>query len=401
LSQDWFTDLRRAQATAAKAAASLQAEESTTNEAIQELLKQPMKEFDYFKALELQQLLEKSQSPAESEWKQVLDLYRKNNTYMAEAARSLAQLVRYDIPAAKGQAQACRKQVQDGERRQQDLRRREADARKTLRELCDSFQVQGEDPKAELQQLVSGSLPEVLERAAGLVAERCPEPLRFYCGFSRLVLEGDAQPEESVLPMLRLTAAKGNVLLRDVGTVSQSLQADWQKITEEAETQGGLDCVRLLTSSRARGLLVDELHELDAFLAQRSSELEHSSQGELAEELQRSPDEVRQFQAGLAEILEALCGKETQMLLRFHSSEAALGQAASKITTQKALCERPGLEAAALGRRAQQLSAEAELSLGEATRLRERCQQLKSQLEGAISELVKHKVRLVGDVNAV
>merc|ERR1719373_475838 len=165
------------------------------------------------------------------------------------------------------------------------------------------------------------------------------------------------------------------------------------------------DGVRMLANSRARGLVVDELLELEAFFEQRCWELEERGEGQLAQssntEVQLSLDETKRLHAQVTEAVAALCGKEVQPLLLMHGSSAALRHAVAQLSTQKMLCEKPGRESSALERRKAELAGEAEVNLKEASRLREQAQQLKRKLEEEISALMKHKVRLVGDVDTV
>lgn len=509
LKEDWPTALRGIQAKA-----SLAKENNLADEACRAFLAKHADELDFFKVQELWELIEKSddgkktnlfgqyQVPEVKAWKQVLDLYKRNNTHLAEAARSLVQTVRYDIPAAKSQAQACQKQVQDAERRQSDLNKREVEAKRRFREMCDLHQIAGVNLRSELEDHIRLELPKILDQCCTILASNCPDALRFYGAFSKYVLSGDAVAEQDLFPLLRFLIANGNAFLKDASSLNDELKAEWTKVQEQwknkeksdktdtggidwggvdlggitlesntdaiswdigggGDTSGGggiswdfevedggggnavsgddvgaslvvdgidwgavsmdgigvnsaietaeegPDSVRLLANSRSRGLVVDELLELEAFLAQRCWELEErgGAEGQLAQssntEVQLTADETKKMHSQVTAVIDAFCGKQVQPIFLMHGSESALKHAVSQLATQKMLCEKPGREYSSLERRKAELSREAGVNLKEAARLRENAQKLKKRLEEEIERLMKHKTRLVGDVNTV
>lgn len=176
---------------------------------------------------------------------------------------------------------------------------------------------------------------------------------------------------------------------------------------ETTAEENDAESVKCLANSLARAALVDEILELEAFLSHRKWELEQrdAAQGQLVEsgnmEVQRSIGEVKSLHKAVDGIVEVLCGKQTQSLLLMESSSGALAHAVSQLEMQRALCERPGRQHAALEKRKAELSEEAESNLREVERLRKDLQRLKTRLEEEIGKLVKAKIRIVGDINTV
>eukprot|EP00747_Dinoflagellata_sp_TGD_P194148 gnl/TRDRNA2_/TRDRNA2_61229_c0_seq1.p1 gnl/TRDRNA2_/TRDRNA2_61229_c0~~gnl/TRDRNA2_/TRDRNA2_61229_c0_seq1.p1 ORF type:complete len:537 (-),score=170.05 gnl/TRDRNA2_/TRDRNA2_61229_c0_seq1:39-1649(-) len=511
---DWASALRGAQAKVEVAK-----EQQLSDEAAKSYLAEHKnEEFDFFKIDELWKLLEKSDegkkknmlgqytSPEVKVWKQAFDAYKRNNVFLADAAKIMVQCTKYDIPAAKNQAQACTKQVQDIARRQQDLAKREVEAKRRFREMCDQHGIPGVQFRPELQERVHKELPGILEEAANMIQKRCPAPLEFYVAFIRYTSGGQDVKSDTILPLVRFLIAKGNALLKDAANLNGDLKAEWKKVQDDfkkakdkkkggdadaggiswavddssaadlggvnwdlggggaaaddssgggiswdfeievsgggsaaadtkADVSGGIDwgnidlggidlggsgdagnevkeaeesadTVLFLANGLARGMLVDEVLELEAFLAQRKWELKERGGADATLEtgnleVQRSAKEVNEFHSAISEIVEAFFGKRTQSLLLMQSSDAALSHIVAGLKTQQALCEKPGRLSAQLEKRKAELSAEAATNNAEAAKLREGLRKMKARIEDEICTVMKHKVRIVGEVNTV
>lgn len=354
----------------------------------------PANDLDYFQVQEFCKLLSKSaDSTEEKALKQVLELYKQSNAHLAEAAGSLMQTLRFDIPRATSQAQSCQKQEQEIERRQKDLRTRETEVKRKFREMCDARQIKGVDFQAELQDYISSALPKRLDNAVSLITSSCKEPLRFYNDFSKALGE-DSNNGGDNMPLLRFVAANGNALLKDAADVNDQLKAEFKRVQDPKS-------VNVLANTVARGLVVDELMELDTFLAERCWELEEVESGRLTQntnvKVEFNLEQTKAFHSKVAEAVEALCGKDVQPLLLLSSSESALRHAVSELAAQKALCEKPSKESATLDQRKAELSAEADLHSEESKRLRAQAQKLKGWLEEEMTRVLKYKVHVVGD----
>merc|ERR1711908_197523 len=101
--------------------------------------------------------------------------------------------------------------------------------------------------------------------------------------------------------------------------------------------------MRILGNSNARGLLVGELSELEAFLAERSWELAEIEKGQQQQntnvKLLYNSEETRSFHSKVAEAIESMSGKDVQPLLMMSSGDATMRNTISELSAQKALSE--------------------------------------------------------------
>lgn len=387
--EDWRTTLKTIQAKTSLAKKDILADKASS-----------VNDLDYFKI--------KKFSPADS-FQEVLDLYKQGNTHVAEAASSLKQIVRHDIPGAKDQAQSCQKQAQDVERRQRDLKAREVEVKRKFKEMCDVHQIAGDNVNTELQKYIATAVPKCLDDATAKITSSCKEPLSFYRSFSQLLLAGEKGATADDMPLLTaLLQCSGNALLKDAASWDAKLKAEWQNVQEqwkdkdtksdEIDVRTDPANLKVLANTLARGLVVDELVELEAFLAERCWELEESEKGQVeqntAVKVEFNLEKTREFHSKVSDCIEALSGKEVQPLLLMQSSQHAR-HVASQLLNQKALCEKPGKETSALEQRRVELVAEADVLQKEVDRLQAEAQHLKGWLEEEISKLTKHKVRLL------
>jgi hypothetical protein len=342
--------------------------------------------------------------------KEVTDLSKKGNAHLAEAACSIMQMVRHDIPSAKYHLQSCQKQADDLERRQRDLTQREAGAKQKLKDLCKTHQIDGNSMNfdADMKGYIESSLPKCLDKAVALIKASCPGALSFYEAFSRSLQAGEGDGASDLMPLLRFVVAQGNALLNDAIGLNQELKAELQKVQEQWK-KGTISqdpaSLRMLNNTRSRGLVVDELLELEAFLAERCWELEEIEKGQQQQntnvKLQFNLEETKAFHRQINQAVEALSGKDVQPLLLMGSGDATLRNVISELSQQKALCDKPGEVSALLERRRAELCAEADNHSKEVDRLRQQVRDMKDWLEAEIARLMKHKVHLVGDINTV
>eukprot|EP00930_Biecheleria_cincta_P035543 TRINITY_DN24444_c0_g1_i1.p1 TRINITY_DN24444_c0_g1~~TRINITY_DN24444_c0_g1_i1.p1 ORF type:complete len:422 (+),score=119.32 TRINITY_DN24444_c0_g1_i1:35-1300(+) len=318
---------------------------------------------------------------------------QKLQTDLDEAARSLLQRVRYDLPAVKNQEQTCQKQVQETESRQREASRQESETTKKLQDMCDAHHISGADFMVELQSYVNTAIPRFQENASSKVLS-CAEALEFYTSITKSLREkGVGQEDENPLPVLRHLLANGNALLKDAAHLSEELQQEWKKLQEHCQDAGN---VRMLGNARTRFLVVDDLLELETFLSQTCWQLEdRSSDGQL------SLDEVKALHSSVAAALEALRGRDVQPLLALHCSPTALQNCAAKLSAQKALCARNAERSAALKELKASFAAEAEQCSKSAQALAAQVREQRAWLEAEMSRVTKYKVSLVGEINAV
>lgn len=318
---------------------------------------------------------------------------QKLQSDLDEAARSLLQRVRYDLPAVKNQEQACQKQVQETESRQREASRQESETTKKLQEMCDAHHIPGGDFMVELQNYVNATIPQFQEDASSKILS-CAEALKFYTSTTKSLREkGVGQEDENPLPILRHFIASGNALLKDAAHLSDELQQEWKQLQKHCQDA---DAVQMLANARTRFLVADDLLELETFLSQTCWQLEdRSSDGQL------SLEEAKTLHSTVAGALEGLRGKDVQPLLALHGSPAALQNCAAKLSAQKALCARSAERSASLNQLKAFLAAEAEQCSRSGQALAAQVREQRAWLEAEMSRVTKYKVSLVGEISTV
>eukprot|EP00928_Gymnodinium_smaydae_P002942 TRINITY_DN11073_c0_g3_i1.p1 TRINITY_DN11073_c0_g3~~TRINITY_DN11073_c0_g3_i1.p1 ORF type:complete len:485 (-),score=100.86 TRINITY_DN11073_c0_g3_i1:11-1465(-) len=332
-----------------------------------------------------------------AEIRDVLELYKQNNVHVAESAAALTQIVRFDLPSAKAQAQSFQKQVQEVERRSKDLSQEEIDAKRKLKEMCDAHQISGNDFAAELQAKISKTVPQCFESATGKISSNCSEPLRFYCAFSKAMHEDTCLTEETVMPVLRFVIANGNAALKDAASVSDDLAAELKRTEDRAK--GSANDAKMLDNTYARSLLMTDLLELQSFLSERCLEVEEQGCEEFQVGTEKlSAQEAKGFRDAIAEIIADLSGEHVPLML-MNASPDALARVVSKLASQKALCERLTSKASALEKSKTELLAEADLHAKAVSQHQDKAKKLRGWLEEEISRIMKLEIRLVGEVD--
>lgn len=335
-------------------------------------------------------------------WKETLDDYKSGNAHVAEAARSLMQMVRHSGPAARNKLQSIQKQVQDVERRQKELSQKEVDAKRKFKEMCETHQIPVDTKsgyESVLHDQTKKTVDALLEKAASQIKSSCPEPVKFYEAFIASLAMGAPKTDQSLMPLLLFVAANGNAPLKDAAGVNAQLKAEW---AIQSQSDAG---IKILNTQVSRGLVVDELVELETFLAERCFELEECEKGNLQQnenvKVQFTLEETKAFHSKVAEAVETLSGKDVLPLFVLYSSQAARCHAVAALESQERLCQKSGKESSELDITKATLSLEAAAHSKEVAQLQAQVKQLKGWLEEELGQLMKYKVHLVGDVDAI
>lgn len=140
------------------------------------------------------------------DWQEIVKLYEKDCTYLAEAAQMLSRYVNYEIPALKRQLAGSRKSEEDFTRKEHEHAGAAADCRQKYLDACKHMGIEGKHVKAELSSLAA-DLPATFD----VIAKRCRSldgVITFYRSFVTFVC-GSCTHE--VCPMLQTLMEKGNV----------------------------------------------------------------------------------------------------------------------------------------------------------------------------------------------
>ncbi|KAG7280637.1 hypothetical protein CRUP_023256 [Coryphaenoides rupestris] len=278
------------------------------------------------------------------DWQEILSLYEKDNAYLAEVASLLSRSVSYEGPALRKQVAKAQQQQQDLSRRELECQSSSADLRERYYAACKQYGITGENVARELQALVK-DLPSVLDEA-GRDAAQLEEHIRLYTVFTNFVSDWS----EQVLPLLSFVQKKGNTTSYEWRTGNPPVvvekpvmeEAPADTVTEETEDEGaidwgdnpveievldgGTDCpegvargedaLTILENPQSRAQFIDELMELETFLAHRLAEMGEEADVVSMNQFQLAPSVI---QGQSREHMQALQGVVSQLLGRLTS----------------------------------------------------------------------------------
>ncbi|XP_039595503.1 CDK5 regulatory subunit-associated protein 3 [Polypterus senegalus] len=149
------------------------------------------------------------------DWQEIVSLYEKDNTYLAEVSSLLVRNVTYEVPSLKKQISKCQQAQQEFSRKELECQSGAADMRDKFYSSCKQYGITGDNIKWELLALVKDLpliLSDIVKETQGL-----SEIIELYAAFTSFVCEWS---EEPVLPMLRYSQLKGNTTVYEWRTGS-------------------------------------------------------------------------------------------------------------------------------------------------------------------------------------
>ncbi|NXN13323.1 CK5P3 protein, partial [Indicator maculatus] len=153
------------------------------------------------------------------DWQEIVALYEKENTYLAELSSLLVRSISYEIPSLRKQISRCQQAQQDFCRRQEECQLRAAELRERFFSSCKQYGITGENVRQELLALVK-DLPSLLSDIGA--------------GASALSEAIELSPE-LVVPMLRHVGRKGNTTVYEWRTGLQPLRVERPQVEEVPE----------------------------------------------------------------------------------------------------------------------------------------------------------------------
>ncbi|KAM6333895.1 CDK5 regulatory subunit-associated protein 3-like isoform 3-T3 [Alca torda] len=164
------------------------------------------------------------------DWQEIVSLYEKENTYLAELASLLVRSISYEIPSLRKQISRCQQAQQDLARREEECQLGAAELRERFFASCKQYGITGDSVRQELLALVK-DLPSLLcEIGAG--ASALSEAIELYQACVEFVCESS---EELVVPMLRHVGKKGNTTVYEWRTGLQPLRVERPEVEEVLE----------------------------------------------------------------------------------------------------------------------------------------------------------------------
>ncbi|NXV88448.1 CK5P3 protein, partial [Calonectris borealis] len=242
---DWLVDRRhcnlkwQSQVLAIREKINAAIQDMPENEEIKQLLAGAY--LHYFHCLRIVEILKGTEASTKNlfgryssqrmkDWQEIVSLYEKENTYLAELASLLVRSISYEIPSLKKQISRCQQAQQDFARREEECQLGAAELRERFFASCKQYGITGDNVRQELLALVK-DLPSLLSEI-GAGASALSEAIELYQACVEFVCESSA---ELVVPLLRHVGKRGNTTVYEWRTGLQPLQVERPEVEEVPE----------------------------------------------------------------------------------------------------------------------------------------------------------------------
>ncbi|XP_077170095.1 CDK5 regulatory subunit-associated protein 3 [Paroedura picta] len=239
------------------------------------------------------------------DWQEVVSLYEKENSYLAELASLLVRNISYEIPSLKKQISKCQQLQQEYSRKEEECQLTAAEMRERFYSSCKQYGITGDDVRRELLALVK-DLPSQLDEI-GAGAKGLSDAIDLYQACVQFVCESST---EQVVPLLRHMQVRGNTTIYEWrrGVKPTSVERLATEEAKESMDQEAIDWGDLGAESASvpetvdYGISVEEAsEEIDWGISLESNELANGT---------TSPDEGGVSVADPAQIVVLDAGSE-------------------------------------------------------------------------------------------
>ena len=402
-----------------------------------------------------------------SDWKQIVSLYERDQVYIAEAAQLLVQAVAYDLPAIKKQIQKCTQIQEECNKKEKSNLRKVEEFENEFDKGCKSLGIEGKSIRKEIISLLD-DLPDIYANLAQDSQKLAPHR-KLYQNFISKVHKTDANddkvlpnlnflmskgnvttyewvhgepPLEIVEPQLdfgddeeNAGAAEIDFNIDEIGDVEldtggeinwdnldsadAGIEIDWGAVdtdvaiegltVEESGNEGGVaresDALSILDNRKTRNLILDELHELQAFFLQRQCEMSSLESG-TALSLVSSDAEIndQEISAALTDIkamIGALSTGKLHHLQLVKGSPKYVDRLVGDLKQKTRLIERTRRQSSDLKTKKDQAALEQNQLQSNLTTLMSKTKTLQKDVEKDISKRYKgRKVNIMGGVQS-
>ncbi|XP_071433375.1 CDK5 regulatory subunit-associated protein 3 isoform X2 [Pithys albifrons albifrons] len=396
------------------------------------------------------------------DWQEIVALYEKENTYLAELSSLLVRSISYEIPSLRRQLGRCQQAQQDFSRREDECQLGAAELRERFLGSCRQYGISGDNVRQELLALVK-DLPSLLcQVGAGVSA--LGEAIELYQACVEFVCDS---PGTVVVPLLRHVASRGNTTVFEWRTGQEPRRVERPQLREEPEPPGedaidwgdftlepiqvgdgaaadggaqdeeidwgitvepsaqddgidwgdgeaeqvqitvleagsevpegvacGSDALTLLENPETRNQFIDELMELELFLAQRLVEMEEEADIVAMSQLQLAPAllqgqtsaHVGSQLATVRALLAQLCSRSVQHLCMILASPRYVDRVTELLRQKLRQAELLLAKKEAMARKRQEALAEQGSLEPKLDRLLEKTKELQKLIEADISK---------------
>jgi len=167
------------------------------------------------------------------DWQIIVQLYKEDNVYLAEASHMLMSNVNFEVPALKRLIAKNQKLQEESSRKQQDCINSSSTFREKYHQHCKEIGLLGVDVKKELLELVG-----TLSESFAVIAEKVKQlqhVVDFYRAFARFTAQWEI-PAEDICPLIGFVMEHGNATVYQwkTGKVPSRIEEQMQKVDLQA-----------------------------------------------------------------------------------------------------------------------------------------------------------------------
>ncbi|CAH1968111.1 unnamed protein product [Acanthoscelides obtectus] len=203
---------------------------------------------NYFHCLKIVDILKETEADSKNifgqygsqrmkDWQDIVNLYQKDNLYLAEAAQMLIRNVNYEIPSLRKQIAKLNSGQGECEKKIKDYTKTELLAHKEFDAICQQLGITGRNIKTELLELLK-DLPDIYQKITEKIKIIQPA-MELYTEFNKYLL---GKEEVALLTALKYLIENGNTTTYEYTYGQKPVQVEeFTPVTLEARTSESED----------------------------------------------------------------------------------------------------------------------------------------------------------------
>eukprot|EP00111_Clytia_hemisphaerica_P004165 TCONS_00011914-protein len=175
------------------------------------------------------------------DWQEIINNYKDESVFLAEAAQMIMRNVNYEIPGLKRQIAKCHLTQRECQRKEKDCNQNSALFKAKYLKLCKQMGIPGSNVRKELVELAQelpGILKDVSEETKSM-----EDACQYYSAFIKFVNQKDTIEEVDITPLIKFVIEHGNATVYQwkTGNVPSKIEESIQKVDMEAMAQISVD----------------------------------------------------------------------------------------------------------------------------------------------------------------
>ncbi|XP_066931488.1 CDK5 regulatory subunit-associated protein 3-like [Clytia hemisphaerica] len=175
------------------------------------------------------------------DWQEIINNYKDESVFLAEAAQMIMRNVNYEIPGLKRQIAKCQLTQRECQRKEKDCNQNSALFKAKYLKLCKQMGIPGSNVRKELVELAQelpGILKDVSEETKSM-----EDACQYYSAFIKFVNQKDTIEEVDITPLIKFVIEHGNATVYQwkTGNAPSKIEESIQKVDMEAMAKISVD----------------------------------------------------------------------------------------------------------------------------------------------------------------